>query len=199
MADNAAGPPPSAHTSSGGALTASSCFTSTVLSQAMVPSLNRAASDHGTTPDPLARPRARCRLGEQRSDGRRAWRRGGGLSTRPSSVSSSSAGTRQWGICGRPPHVDAEESPGDCSQKPGHTSRSVPARNRTRTTAQPSWRPAESSGGPPSVRNPDIGGAGGDLAELNGWCTPHMLERYGACARRSYNRITTDDPQSPRG
>jgi integrase/recombinase XerD len=45
----------------------------------------------------------------------------------------------------------------------------------------------------------DHGGAEGDLMELNGWTSPQMLRRYGACARsararRSYDRIMEDTP-----
>jgi len=45
----------------------------------------------------------------------------------------------------------------------------------------------------------DRGGAEGDLMELNGWTSPQMLRRYGASARsararRSYDRIMTDQP-----
>jgi hypothetical protein len=41
---------------------------------------------------------------------------------------------------------------------------------------------------------PDRGGPEGDLMELNGWTSPHMLRRYGASsraarARRTYDRI----------
>jgi integrase/recombinase XerD len=40
----------------------------------------------------------------------------------------------------------------------------------------------------------DRGGGEGDLMELNGWCSPLMLRRFGANgrsarARRSYDRI----------
>jgi site-specific recombinase XerD len=38
------------------------------------------------------------------------------------------------------------------------------------------------------------GGAEGDLMELNGWSSPQMLERYGASARRSYDRVMSDPP-----
>ena len=30
--------------------------------------------------------------------------------------------------------------------------------------------------------------------ELNGWSSPQMLRRYGARARRTYDRIMTDRP-----
>ena len=50
----------------------------------------------------------------------------------------------------------------------------------------------------------DRGGAAGDLMELNGWTSPHMLRRYGASARsararRSYDRImdTSCNPSPP--
>jgi site-specific recombinase XerD len=44
------------------------------------------------------------------------------------------------------------------------------------------------------------GGAEGDLMELNGWVSPQMLTRYGASARgararRSYDRVMTDNPK----
>jgi integrase/recombinase XerD len=44
------------------------------------------------------------------------------------------------------------------------------------------------------------GGAAGDLMELNGWVSPQMLARYGASARgararRSYDRVMTDNPK----
>jgi hypothetical protein len=44
----------------------------------------------------------------------------------------------------------------------------------------------------------DRGGAEGDLMELNGWFSPQMLTRYGASARgararRSYDRVMTDN------
>jgi site-specific recombinase XerD len=38
----------------------------------------------------------------------------------------------------------------------------------------------------------DRGGPEGDLMELNGWTSPQMLRRYGASARRTYDRIMTD-------
>jgi len=43
------------------------------------------------------------------------------------------------------------------------------------------------------------GGPEGDLMELNGWSSPQMLARYGASARsararRTYDRIMTDNP-----
>jgi integrase len=38
----------------------------------------------------------------------------------------------------------------------------------------------------------DRGGPEGDLMELNGWSSPQMLRRYGASARRTYDRIMTD-------
>ena len=38
----------------------------------------------------------------------------------------------------------------------------------------------------------DRGGAERDLMELNGWTSPQMLARYGASARRSYDRIMDD-------
>jgi integrase len=43
-------------------------------------------------------------------------------------------------------------------------------------------------------------GAEGDLMELNGWVSPQMLTRYGASARgararRSYDRVMTDNPK----
>jgi integrase/recombinase XerD len=38
----------------------------------------------------------------------------------------------------------------------------------------------------------DRGGPEGDLMELNGWASPQMLRRYGARARRTYDRIMTD-------
>jgi len=38
----------------------------------------------------------------------------------------------------------------------------------------------------------DRGGAERDLMELNGWTSPQMLTRYGARARRSYDRIMND-------
>jgi site-specific recombinase XerD len=37
----------------------------------------------------------------------------------------------------------------------------------------------------------DRGGPEGDLTELNGWTSPQMLRRYGARARRTYDRIMT--------
>jgi integrase/recombinase XerD len=37
----------------------------------------------------------------------------------------------------------------------------------------------------------DRGGPEGDLMELNGWTSPQMLRRYGASARRTYDRIMT--------
>ena len=45
----------------------------------------------------------------------------------------------------------------------------------------------------------DRGGPEGDLMELNGWSSPQMLARYGASARsararRTYDRIMTDNP-----
>jgi hypothetical protein len=45
----------------------------------------------------------------------------------------------------------------------------------------------------------DCGGPEGDLMELNGWSSPQMLARYGASARsararRTYDRIMTDNP-----
>ena len=45
----------------------------------------------------------------------------------------------------------------------------------------------------------DRGWAEGDLMELNGWSSPHMLRRYGASARsvrarRTYDRVMTDRP-----
>ena len=40
----------------------------------------------------------------------------------------------------------------------------------------------------------DRGGAERDLMELNGWTSPQMLTRYGASARRSYDRIMHDTP-----
>jgi hypothetical protein len=50
----------------------------------------------------------------------------------------------------------------------------------------------------------DHGGTEGDLMELNGWTSPQMLRRYGASARsararRSYDRIMEDTPQSDQG
>jgi hypothetical protein len=47
------------------------------------------------------------------------------------------------------------------------------------------------------------GGPEGDLMELNGWSSPQMLARYGASARsararRTYDRIMTDNPYPPR-
>ena len=39
---------------------------------------------------------------------------------------------------------------------------------------------------------PDRGGPESDLMELNGWTSPQMLRRYGASARRTYDRIMTD-------
>ena len=38
----------------------------------------------------------------------------------------------------------------------------------------------------------DRGGAERDLTELNGWTSPQMLTRYGASARRTYDRIMDD-------
>jgi site-specific recombinase XerD len=38
----------------------------------------------------------------------------------------------------------------------------------------------------------DRGGPEGDLMELSGWTSPQMLRRYGASARRTYDRIMTD-------
>jgi integrase len=43
------------------------------------------------------------------------------------------------------------------------------------------------------------GGPEGDLMELNSWSSPQMLARYGASARsararRTYDRIMTDNP-----
>ena len=38
----------------------------------------------------------------------------------------------------------------------------------------------------------DRGGPEGDLMELNGWASAQMLRRYGASARRTYDRIMTD-------
>ena len=38
----------------------------------------------------------------------------------------------------------------------------------------------------------DRGGPEGDLMELAGWTSPQMLRRYGASARRTYDRIMTD-------
>ena len=38
----------------------------------------------------------------------------------------------------------------------------------------------------------DRGGAERDLMKLNGWTSPQMLTRYGARARRSYDRIMDD-------
>ena len=45
----------------------------------------------------------------------------------------------------------------------------------------------------------DRGGPEGDLMELNGWSSPQILARYGASARsararRTYDRIMTDNP-----
>jgi hypothetical protein len=38
----------------------------------------------------------------------------------------------------------------------------------------------------------DRGGAERDLTELNGWTSPQMPTRYGASARRTYDRIMDD-------
>jgi hypothetical protein len=40
----------------------------------------------------------------------------------------------------------------------------------------------------------DRGGSEGDLMELNGWSSPQMLRRYGARARRTYDRVMEGKP-----
>jgi hypothetical protein len=40
----------------------------------------------------------------------------------------------------------------------------------------------------------DNGGAEGGLMEVNGWASPQMLRRYGASARRSYDRVMDGTP-----